>query len=245
MSGRTECFEDCPAGGRYGNGNTEDCTCLVTTPPPVQPLRLMDAMVRLGGLALKLGRTDRTYCYHPDRQRKENVAEHTVMLGWLAPALAFQLFHGRLDLGMVAQMALVHDAVEVYAGDTPTLRITTQERLAKADRERAAATRLREEFLSTLPWFTALVDEYESQSLPESRFVKAVDKLLPKIVHLLDSLHGIHEQGLTHAELTATLDQQDADMRAYAGEYTSLFELRRLLVSAVLEHGSWEAAEHD
>jgi putative hydrolase of HD superfamily len=244
MSSPTQCFEDCPAGGRYGDGNTENCTCAGVWEPPVRGPQLVDAMVRLSGLALRLGRVDRTYCYHPDRQRKENVAEHTVMLGWIAPTLAQALFPG-LDRGLIAQLALVHDAVEVYAGDTPTLRITERERLAKAARERAAADRIREEFLATLPWFTALVDEYESQSLPEARYVKAVDKLLPKIVHLLDGLHGIHEQSLPRIELAATLAQQDIDMRVYAGEYDALFELRDLLVSAVLGHDSWEAAGHD
>jgi putative hydrolase of HD superfamily len=204
---------------------------------------IADALVRLGDHALALGRIDRTYCYHPDRRRKENVAEHTVMLGWIAPALAQQLFP-ELDRGLIAQLALVHDAVEIYAGDTPTLRITAAERLAKADRERAAANRIREEFLATLPWFTALVDEYESQRLPESRYVKAVDKLLPKIVHLLDGLHGLHEQGMDRAELTRVLTQQDLDMRGYAGEYDALFAIRHELVSAVLGHPSWQAADH-
>jgi HD domain-containing protein len=49
--------------------------------------------------------------------------------------------------------ALVHDAPEVYAGDTPTLRITAQGRAAKAVREHAALDRLHTEFGDRLPWF--------------------------------------------------------------------------------------------
>jgi putative hydrolases of HD superfamily len=191
---------------------------------------LVDAVIELGRLALAFGRINRTACYHPDGDMRESDADHTVMLGWLGPALADRWFPS-LDGGLVAQFALVHDMVEVYCGDTPTLRIDAAGREAKAERERAAARRLVAEFGKTLPWVPATVLLYEEQVEPEARFVRALDKCLPKIVHLLDGARGLREEGMTSTELTAVFERQRVDMTAYAGEFTDLMELREELVA--------------
>lgn len=91
---------------------------------PLTDADLAEAVIDLGRLALAFGRIDRTACYHPEGDMRESDTDHTVMLGWIAPALAAGLYPGVLDPGLVASYALVHDAVEVFAGDTPTLRIT-------------------------------------------------------------------------------------------------------------------------
>lgn len=96
---------------------------------------LAEAVIEIGRLALVLGATDRTACWHPDGQQRESVADHTVMLGWVAPALAAKLYPGRLDAALVAEYALIHDMPEVHVGDTPTLRIDDAGRAAKAERE--------------------------------------------------------------------------------------------------------------
>ena len=196
---------------------------------------LADALVDLGRLALAFGRVDRTAVYHPDRVTPESDTDHTVMLGWLACALAARCF-SHLDVGLVAQFALVHDAPEVYAGDTPTLRITAAGRAAKAAREHAALDRLHGEFVDRLPWFPAVIAAYERQILPEARFVRGLDKLLPKIVHLLDGCTGLREQRMDRAELTEVFHRQREDMTRYVGEFTTLMDLRAELVGRVLTH---------
>jgi putative hydrolase of HD superfamily len=194
---------------------------------------LADAVVDLGRLALAFGRIDRTAVYHPDKITPESDTDHTVMLGWLACALAARFFP-QLDQGLVAQFALVHDAPEVYAGDTSTLRITDAGRAAKADRERMAVDRIRAEFWLTLPWFPRLLQRYEAQVEPEARFVRGLDKVLPKIVHLLDDAHGLVEQGMGRAELTGVFERQEIDMQRYVGEFSELMALRAELVDRVL-----------
>jgi 5'-deoxynucleotidase YfbR-like HD superfamily hydrolase len=196
---------------------------------------LTDAMVDLGRLALAFGRIDRTAVYHPDGVTPESDTDHTVMLGWLACALAARCFP-HLDLGLVAQFALVHDAPEVYAGDTPTLRIDAAGRAAKAAREQAAVRRLHAEFAARLPWFPDVIAVYEAQVLPEARFVRGLDKVLPKIVHLLDGCTGLREVGMDRAELTAVFGRQRDDMARYVGEFTALMDLRAALVGRVLHH---------
>src|SRR5688572_27351474 len=62
-------------------------------------------------LALK-----RTMVMPFDRQRQENVGEHSFSLAMLAGALA-ETLDPQLDIGLVVQYATVHDIVEAYAGD--------------------------------------------------------------------------------------------------------------------------------
>lgn len=194
---------------------------------------LADAVVDLGRLALAFGRIDRTAVYHPNSAMPESDTDHTVMLGWVACALAARYFPG-LDVGLVAQFALIHDAPEVYAGDTPTLRISTVGRSAKAERERAATDRIHMEFANRLPWFPEMIMSYECQILPEARFVRGLDKVLPKIVHSLDGAAGLVEQGMGRAELAAVFAHQEIDMTAYVGEFTELMALRAELVARTL-----------
>jgi putative hydrolases of HD superfamily len=201
--------------------------------PATDVTALADAVVDLGRLALAFGRIDRTAVYHPDGVTPESDSDHTVMLGWIACALAAKCFP-QLDLGKVAQMALVHDAPEVYAGDTPTLRITEAGRAAKVARERQAARRLHEEFFGRLTWFPQAVHLYESQVIPEARFVRGLDKVLPKIVHLLDGCAGLVRQQMTRTELLGVFERQAEDMAGYVGEFGELMELRAELVGRVL-----------
>jgi putative hydrolases of HD superfamily len=195
------------------------------------PVReLAEAVIDLGRLALAFGRIDRTAVFHPDGVTRESDTDHTVMLGWVAPALAARFFP-ELDVGLVAQFALIHDLPEVYAGDTPTLRITEDGRMAKAEREALAVGRLCEEFSERLPWVTYTLGLYEGQVLPEARFVRGVDKILPKIVHLLDGCAGLREHGMGAGELAGVFERQEADMLGYVGEFAELMDLRAELVT--------------
>jgi putative hydrolase of HD superfamily len=188
---------------------------------------LADAVTDLGRLAMAFGRIDRTACYHEGGQLRESDSDHTVMLGWVAPALAHRLYPGQLDSDLVAKYALVHDMPEVYAGDTPTLRITAAGLAAKAERENWAIGRLVGEFARSLPWVGYAVTAYDRQADPEARFVKAVDKILPKVVHQADRCRGLIEEGITPPELRAILGRQVADVATYAGEFTALMDLYR------------------
>ncbi len=191
-----------------------------------------DAVLHLGALALKFGRVDRI-TRHDDGVTPESDTDHTVMLGLIACAFASRHLPG-LSLGLVAQFALVHDVVEAYAGDTPTLRITTGGKAAKAEREAVALDRLHREFDTAYPWLTRWIELYESQSMPEARYVKALDKLVPKIVHLLNAGATMREQGLSVAEVDARYRQQLDELWAYAGDFAPLFELRAQLVDRLL-----------
>jgi putative hydrolases of HD superfamily len=191
------------------------------------------ATINLGRLALQFGRVDRV-TYHEDGVTPESDTDHTVMLGLIACALAPQI-RADLDVGLVAQYAFVHDLVEVYAGDTCTLRALDADAKADKDRrEQLAYLRIAEEFAMSMPWLVATIADYESRRTPEARYVKALDKLLPKITHILNDAAVIREQGVPFDELRRRYEVQVEEMRAYAADFPALFDLRQELVTRVL-----------
>lgn len=198
------------------------------------------SVVNLGMLTLAFGRVNRI-TYHEDGVTPESDTDHTVMLGMVACAFAARhLPH--LDLGLIAQFALVHDLVEVYAGDTPTLRIDDTQRASKEEREQAALMRIMREF-TALPWLAMTIARYEQRRKPEARYVKAMDKLLPKITHIANRGKTLRDQGFTMDELVARYDQQLDELKAYADDFPALFDLRAELITWVYDTITLRTAE--
>lgn len=138
---------------------------------------LLDEALRIARISLAFGRVERA-TRHEDGVRPETDTDHTVMLGLVACELA----PPGLDRIKVAAFAMVHDLAEVYAGDTQTLTITSEGMVAKAEREHAARVRLIEE-LGHRSWLIGALATYERQQEPEARFVRLLDKVLPKLTH--------------------------------------------------------------
>jgi putative hydrolase of HD superfamily len=101
-----------------------------------------------------------------------------------------------MDVNRVIKYALAHDLVEIYAGDTP---INEQDKAyvgSKERREAEAAERIRNEF----PDFTELhdlIDSYELRKDKESRFVYALDKILPPMIIYLERGHSWKKNKMT------------------------------------------------
>lgn len=140
----------------------------------------LDRATRLAAFLLQFSRVERATA-HPDGMRPETDSDHTVMLA----VIACDLCPESLDRGLVAQFAVVHDLVEAYAGDTQTLKIDDAARANKDAREVAALFRIREEF-GVYNWLVQTIQRYEAQSTSEARYVKLLDKVLPKLTHLLN-----------------------------------------------------------
>jgi 5'-deoxynucleotidase YfbR-like HD superfamily hydrolase len=193
---------------------------------------LIPGVKLLADLALAFGAVERI-TYHPDRQRRESAATHTVMLIWVACSLA-ELIAPELDLGLIAQLAAVHDSPEALVGDTPTLKISAEDRAEKERRESVAREDLHGMLLPVFPWLPKLLVRYEERP-PEARFVWAVDKLLPKLTHLLNAGHALREQQITRAELTDTLRLQVAMVRACAWKWPEVAGLLESGFSEILD----------
>lgn len=117
------------------------------------------------------------------------------MLATIACAVA-QEVAPHLDRGKIAQYSIVHDLVEAYSGDVLSLGMSKHTREQKEQAERAALDRIRREF-ETLPWIASTITEYESLASEEARFVKVLDKVLPKLTHLLNDGAALREHGFT------------------------------------------------
>lgn len=193
---------------------------------------LADVLGDLARVTLDLGLVERI-TYHPDGVTRESVTTHTVMLGLVACSLADR-YAPSLDRGLIAQFALLHDLAEVYAGDTPTLRQpTAAQQSGKQAREAAARSRLAGEF-TALPWLAATLASYERLDCPEACWVKAVDKLLPKLVHVLNGGVTVREQGLAPAEVADRYARQGTEIAGYVGWCEPVLQLRAELVDRVL-----------
>lgn len=142
--------------------------------------RTANLVLQLGALSGRLAMEQRTLVDHPD-DRAENVAEHANMLTRVAPLVAAELYP-KLDSGLVARYAAIHDDLEAYVGDTPTFRPTIEILEHKKDLEAKALEKLKADF-AHIPNYVDLIETYENQSVPEARFVRAVDKLMPITVH--------------------------------------------------------------
>ena len=106
-----------------------------------------------------------------DGSRRENSGEHSWHLALFALVLADQAEPG-VDIDRVIRMLLLHDLVEIDAGDHPIHG--NHDRAAQEAAERAAADRI----FALLPEdqagpFRALWDEFEAGETPDARFARA------------------------------------------------------------------------
>ena len=184
-------------------------------------------VIELAQLCLRFGRVNRATS-HEDGHRPETDTDHTVMLSVIACAFAAS-YEPDLNLGKIAQFALVHDLVEAYAGDTNTLvaRIgSSTEESSKAARESAALATITEGFAEIFPWLHQTIEEYERLACRESRFVKTLDKIMPKITHILNTGAMLARYGVDADNLDAINGKQAIKMLAtYARDQTTAMAL--------------------
>ena len=129
--------------------------------------------------------------------RMENDAEHSWHLAIMAMVL---MEHAKepVDLLKVIKMVLLHDVVEIDAGDAFLYDVEAQKK--KAELENKAADRL----FGLLPQdqaveFRAVWDEFEARETKEARFAAALDRLHPMLLNYLSAggpwtKHGISKQ---------------------------------------------------
>jgi len=116
-----------------------------------------------------------------DGSRLENSAEHSWHLALAALVLAEHAEPG-VDVPRAVRMLLVHDLVEIDAGDTFAYDVAANE--GRAERERVAAARI----FGLLPdeqgaALRALWEEFEAGETADARFAAAVDRLQPLLAN--------------------------------------------------------------
>ncbi|MBS4023827.1 MAG: HD domain-containing protein [Dethiobacter sp.] len=133
-----------------------------------------------------------------DGSRYENDAEHSWHLALMCILLSEYAKKQDLNLLKSIKMALIHDIVEIDAGDTYCYDIEAEK--DKPEREQKAADRL----FGMLPQSQAqelrcLWEEFEECQSGEARFVAALDKLQPLLCNYLTKgrswqIHGIKKE---------------------------------------------------
>ncbi len=119
--------------------------------------------------------------YLADGSRKENDAEHSWHLAIMA-VLMGEYANQSIDVLRVVSMVLLHDIVEIDAGDT--YAYDKEGNATKRDREVAAAKRL----FPILPedqaaYFYELWEEFEAAETPEAKFAHALDNIQPMLLN--------------------------------------------------------------
>ncbi|MBO8455351.1 MAG: HD domain-containing protein [Bacteroidetes bacterium] len=115
--------------------------------------------------------------YISDGSRFENDAEHAWHMAVMALLLS-EYADEKTDVLKVVSMLLVHDLVEIYAGDT--FAYDTEGVKTQKQREKDAANRLYAQLPDDLSVkFRGLWDEFEAGQTPEARFAHTLDNFQP------------------------------------------------------------------
>lgn len=159
----------------------------------LEALTFLHESDRLKGILRK------TRTIHEDRL--ENSAEHSWHLCLMAITLAPMAAHP-VNLERVLKMLILHDIVEIDAGDC--LAYDEVGRKAKQALEVQAAERI----FGLLPEdqareFRELWDEFESQATPEALFCAALDRAQPVLANLATGGHAWVEHGVTYEQVVA------------------------------------------
>lgn len=166
--------------------------------------------------------------YLMDGSRRENSAEHSWHLALLALTLA-EHANEPVDVTHVIKMVLVHDIVEIDAGDT--FLYDTVGNVSKAEREQQAAARIfgllpaaqRDEML-------ALWQEFEARETAASRFANALDRFMPL-------LHNYYNEGRPWREHNIAHDQVLRMVRHMGQGSETLWEYAQTILDDAVKQG--------
>ena len=122
-----------------------------------------------------------------NKSRRENDAEHS----WHIAAMAMLFSEYAIepvDVGRAVQMCVVHDIVEIEAGDT--FAYDAQGNIDKADREKAAADKL----FGKLPpdqgkMIRSMWEEFDAMKTPDAKFAACMDRIQPFLHNTLTDGH--------------------------------------------------------
>lgn len=135
-------------------------------------------------------------------RRPENDAEHSWHLCLAVIVLAEHANVPSLDVLRVLKMLILHDLVEIDAGDTFAYDVARM--AGQHDREAIAADRI----FGLLPpdqtaEFRALWDEFEARATPEARFAAAVDRFQPMLLNCHTEGAAWRRHGVTQDRVLA------------------------------------------
>lgn len=181
----------------------------------------VSAAVRVADLVLDLGEVLRLTTREGKR---ESDTTHSQMLAMVAAEVLSEKDPSSLE--KILRYALIHDIPEVFAGDTPTLvPLSPEQEKEKDAREKHGALAA----MALLPprWGDFL-REYQQQEDPLARFVRVLDKAMPRLVGVLNRCAEPKRIGWTKAQFQEALRRQNEKLQ----DYCPLPEAHAFLVEA-------------
>lgn len=132
-----------------------------------------------------------------DKSRRENDAEHSWHIAVMA-MLFSEYASEPVDIGRVVQMCVVHDLVEIYAGDTFAYDI--EGNADKEAREKEAADKL----FAMLPgeqgqMIRGMWEEFDAMETADAKYAACMDRLQPFFHNTLTDGHTWAESGTNRA----------------------------------------------
>ncbi|HVP57928.1 MAG TPA: HD domain-containing protein [bacterium] len=160
--------------------------------------------------------------------RNENSAEHSWHIAVMAMVLA-EYAEGNIDLCRTIKMMLVHDLVEIYAGDTYCY--DEEAGKDKVEREAAAADRI----FAMLPAdqtaeFRSLWEEFEAGATAEARFASSLDRLQALLLNYHTRGVTWHKHGVRREQVIARAAPIEAGSRV-------LWKYARALIDDAVAQG--------
>lgn len=142
--------------------------------------------------------------------RQENSAEHSWHISVMAHVLA-EYCREPVDVGKVVKMLLLHDVVEIYAGDTFLYDQKGREEAKQTESEAA------ERVFGLLPdeqkaEFIGLWEEFEQRDTAEARYAAVLDNLQPILNHYYTDNRNIAGKRLFRAQII--------DKKKFIGEFS-------------------------
>lgn len=136
--------------------------------------------------------------------RHEDVAEHSLSVAMFA----WYLHHytkSKLDIARIQEYAIVHDFVEIHAGNVNTFA-EARERAAKEERELAALKKFTSDF-ANFPRLVSAMENYQTMADAEAWFVWTADKIQALIQGNSDNWRPYYAIGITNGQFARKYDE--------------------------------------
>jgi putative hydrolase of HD superfamily len=157
--------------------------------------RQIDFLLEIDKLKFIVRRTPLT-----DRSRLENAAEHSWHISLAVLVLAEYAAEPGTDTLHAVKLLLIHDLIEIDAGDTYCY--DENGRQDQKQREKEAAERI----FSLLPGdqkdvIRALWEEFETRQTAEAKFAHAMDRLMPLLHNFVTNGQSWRENGIRRSQV--------------------------------------------
>jgi putative hydrolase of HD superfamily len=156
------------------------------------------------------------------RGRRENDAEHAWHMAMMIYLLR-EYANEEIDVARAMMMALIHDIVEIDAGDT--YAYDAEGAKTQKEREEKAADRI----FGLLPEdqeaeLRGLFEEFEARSTPEARFARTMDNFQPILLNCSNGGSDWREHGVCLSQVTGRHERNKEGSRVIGDYIRGLIE---------------------